>query len=824
MESLLRDLKFGTKLLWKDKGFTITAVLTLGLCIGANTTVFTVVDSVLLSPLPYPHGDRLVLMFNSYPNAGVERASTGVPDYYDRLREVDVFEEQALFNFRSRTIGEEGTPERHRGMEVTPSLFRVLESAPQLGRTFTEEEGEPGNAERVVLSHALWQQLYGGDPEVPDRELRIDGVVHTVVGVMPEEFLFLDDSVRLWTPLAFTPEQKSDQARHSNSWTMVGRLKPGATAAQAQAQIDALNAANLERFPMFKELLINAGFHSLAVPLRDDLVREIAPRLYLLWGAVFFVLLIGCVNIANLVLVRSSGRIKELATRAALGAGRGRVIRQLLTESVLLTIIGGALGLLIGHLGLAALSHLAIDQIPRGAEIAIEGHVVLATLGLAGLIGLVFGLIPVVSVARINMSAVLHQEGRTGSSGRGARTLRKVLVGAQVMLAFVLLIGAGLLLASFREILAVDPGFEPQQVLTASVNLPAARYGDDGEQRSFTARAIAAIRSLPEVAAVGATSNIPFGGNYSDSVILAEGYAMAPGESLISPSRLIVTPGYFESLGIPLRSGRTFDQRDTAESPQVVIVDERLAQRFWPGLDPLGRRMFLPNNPEDLLTPAPDTDYITVVGVVGEIKLKGLLQSDSVGAYYFPEAQRARRFLTFTIKTGGVIVSVRGVIASVRREIASLDPELALFNARTMEERMSESLLTRRTPLLLVMIFGALALCLSAVGLYGVMAYSVTQRTRELGIRMALGSSGRRVFRLVLNEGLLILGIGAALGLFSAVLLRNALASHLYGVEPLEPGVLVLVSVVLGLTSLAACLIPALRATRINPVQALGYE
>ena len=438
------DIRVGLRLLWKDKAFTITAALTLALCIGANTALFSVVHNVLLRPLPVPQSDRIVLMGNAYPGAGANiGSSSGVPDYYDRLRDTTVFEEQALYNGRNQSVDQNGTPTRVRVTQATPSFFRLLRVAPALGRTFSEQEGEPGNDKRVVLSYALWQSQFGGDPQTVGKDIRLDGEPYTIVGVMPRGFYFLNPNVMLWRPLAFTPDEKSDSRRHSNNFQHIGRLKPGATLEQAQQQIDALNKANLDRFPQYKELLINARFHTTVERLQDNVVAEVKATLFLMWGGALFVLLIGCVNVANLVLVRSRARLKELATRLALGAGRFRVGRQLVTESVLLTLLSAAAGLLVGYAALQLLGTLNIQELPRGEEIRLDGIVIAYTLVVATVIGFILGLIPVANVLPANLTIVLREEGRGGTAGRGARTLRRALVVAQVAFAFVLLIGAG---------------------------------------------------------------------------------------------------------------------------------------------------------------------------------------------------------------------------------------------------------------------------------------------------------------------------------------------------------------------------------------------
>jgi putative ABC transport system permease protein len=819
VSSIAKDLQIALRLLLKDKAFTVTAGLTLALCIGANTALFSVVNTVLLRPLPFAHAERIVLMGNEYPGAGVDTGSnSGAPDYYDRLRETSVFGEQAMYNSSNVSVDQNGTPTRVRVMNVTPSFFRLLQVPPRLGRTFIDAEGEIGGEKKAVLSYALWQSQFGADPDAVGRDLRIDGQAYTVVGVMPQSFRFITDDVMLWRPLAFTPERK--QQRHSNSWSNIGRLKDGATLAQAQSQIDALNAANLDRFPQYKELLINARFHTRVVPLQDDLVRGVRTTLYLMWGGALFVLLIGCVNVANLVLVRSRARLKELATRVALGAGRGRVARQLMTESVLLTLASAGVGLGVGYAALRLLGALSIRDLPRGGEIAIDGVVVAFTLVVAAAIGVLLGLIPVAGVLPANLTAVLREEGRTGTSGRGARSLRRVLVVAQVAVAFVLLVGAGLLFASFRQLLAVDPGFDPKNVLTATVTLPQARYKDDAALNAFAGEALRRLRALPGVTIVGATDTIPFGSNHSDSVILAEGYQMRPGESVISPSQVDVSAGYFEAMGAKLARGRLFDDRDGPTAPKAIIVDEKLARRFWPNQDPIGRRMYLPNDINNLIAITDKTVFFTVVGVVRDLKLADLVDGNgAVGAYYFPLEQASSRLLVFALRTA---TDPAAQATAVREVIAGLDRELPVYDMQTMDERADKSLGTRRSSMVLSLAFGAVALFLSAIGIYGVLAYLVTQRTREIGIRIALGSSARAVFELVLREGLMLIVAGFVFGAVGAFAVRRSLESQLFGVSAGDPLVLAAVTALLASVAVVACAVPARRATRIDPIVALA--
>jgi predicted permease len=817
---MLQDLRFGARLLIKDRSFTATVLLTLAVCVGANAAMFSIVRSVLLKPLPVPDAARLVALNNSYPNAGAPVASNGVPDYYDRLRDLTSLQEQALYRRQGMTLGGVEAAERLSCVRATPSFYRIVQVTPAAGRIFTEDEGEEGKDKEAILGYATWRKRFAGDPSVIGKSIRLSGTNYEIVGVMPADFRFLWNDIDVWVPASFTAEQKSDESRHSNNWQMVGRLKPGATVAQVQQQLDALNARNDERFPQFREILKNAGFHSIAALLQDEVVRDVRPMLYLLWGAVLFVLLIGCVNITNLVVVRSSARARELATRQAIGAGFGRLARQLLTETMSLAVIGGALGLFAGWWALRSLPSLHIDQLPRGYEIALDPVSAAVVLGLAMLVGLLIGLVPVIHLARLNVNAALREEGRGGTSSRGTNLLRRGLATAQVTIAFVLLIGAGLLLASFRAVLRIDPGFDPGNVITTAISLPQTAYKDDAAVVSFLERALPAVQELPQVEHAGVTSQLPFGGDHSDSVIVAEGYTMKPGESLISPLQTVISAGYFETMRIPLVAGRYFDARDTADAPKTIIVDEFLARKFWAGRDPIGRRMYRPGSAEEVLKPGPKVKWITVVGVVKTVQMTDPADSFvPVGAYYTPIMQSPENGMMLAIRTR---TDPGSVMPAVRQKINAIDPELPLYGVATMTSRMDDGFVGRRVPMLIGLGFGVVALMLAAIGIYGVLAYGVTQRRREIGIRMALGSTAREAFGLVLADGIRIVVVGLALGLAGAYFVGRAMRSQLYGVQPMDPRVVATVIGVLAIVALVAMILPARRAARVNPVVALN--
>jgi putative ABC transport system permease protein len=823
MDTLRQDLRFALRLLWKDRSFAATVILTLALCIGANAAIFAVVRSVLLRPLPYPEPERLVFSYDSFPGAGVERAGTSVPNYFDRVGMNQVFDSVALYGFRGVDVGQQGVAERVSSTQVTPSFFRVLRTSARRGRLFQEEESQSGRERVAILRDGYAARMFGSSDQAVGRDIRINGERYEIVGVLSDTFVFLDPEVRLWIPLTFSAEDRSEDARFSQNYDQVARLAAGVTLAEAQQQIDAQTARVIENAGPLKPLIVNVKYATRLVPLEADVVRNVRATLQLLWGGVLFVLLIAAANITNLVLVRASGRLKELATRHALGAGHSRMARQLFTETTLLTVLGGLLGLVVGAWMLRGITSLGLAELPRGHEIRMDWAVVAVTFGIALLQGFLIGAVPLAQLVSLNLNVALREDGRTTTAGRGSGFTRRALVTAQVALAFVLLIGAGLLFASFRQLLRVDPGFTAAHVLTGSVNPPSTRYKDDPSLIDFTSRALERIRAVPGVQAAGVTSDLPFSGGSSSSVIIAEGYTMAPGESVISPNRLRVSPGYFEALGVRLKRGRFFTEADRAGAPRVVIVDERLAQKFWPKADPIGRRMYLPDRPDDVVKPGPSAVWLQVVGVVGTMKLHGLVDGEQgrLGAYYFPYAQDPTRGIGFAIQT---TQDPTRVTSAVRQALSSLDPELSFHDVVAMPDRVERSLGSRRTPMLLSLAFGGVALLLASIGIYGVLTYQVSLRTREIGIRMTLGSDPAGILRLVVREGAILVTIGLLLGLAGTIALRRVIASQLYGVGALDAGVMITVSVMLILTALLACLAPARRAAKVNPVVALAQR
>lgn len=818
---VIRDIRAGVRLLFKHPGFSATVILTLAICLGANVAMFTVVHRVLLQPLPVPDPERIVGMGDVYPTITPnDILSNDVPSYFDRREALTTLEEQGMFTYWFDTLALDGVPQEVRGMRATPSLFRVLRASPIVGRTFTDAEGETGNDRKVILSYALWQRLYGGDPGVVGQSLRLawTGDLYTIVGVMPRELSFFEQGydghdtsaqgIQFWVPLAFTDEQKSDSARTRYGFFHLGRLRPDATVQQLQAQLDALHAANVQRFPQFR--YVELKMYSLATPLHEALTRGIRRTLYLLWAAAAFVLLIGTINLANLSLARASARRRELATRLALGASRLQVARQLMIEALIPAALGGAASLVVGTAILQALISGGLANLPNATSVGIRpmtiGLVVIASL----IVGVLTGLMPLAATGAVSVNRVLGDGNRFGTSGRAAQTFRRVMVATQVGLSVMLLVGAAVLFTSLRYLLDVDAGFRPQGVVTATIFPPPSRYPNTPAVVALFDRVLERIRAIPAVDAAGITSNIALSGFESPSSVSAVGRT-TPDSTATIPSVVTVSPGYFEAMGTPLVSGRPFGDGDREKTLRVAIVDQRLAARLWPGDDPIGKGML-----------RGDAGPYTIVGVVRDVRFEGLAGTiDSIGTAYFPHTQSPpqRRLRWIAIRSS---VDPGVVVSALREAIGSIDPDLPIADVQTMTERTNHALVSQRLSMRLATMFAAVALLLAMLGLYGVLANLVARRTREIGIRLALGSTVRDVVRLVLTEGVILVGFGLVLGLAGAMAMGQTLHGLVFGVRPTDPALLLTVACATAAVALMACVAPARRAMRVNPVDVLS--
>lgn len=811
MGTLIQDLRYGFRLLLKHPGFTLVAVITLALGIGANSAIFSVVNAVLLRPLPYRDSERLVMINHDYPQLQL-RASVSAYGYRHYRDRAGSFENLTAFSGRSFSLTGRGEPERLAAMAVTPSFLSTLGAAPAQGRDFLPEEDQPGQNQVVVLSHGLWQRRFGGDGALLGQTITLDGEVYTVVGIMPAHFQFgreIGSNVDLWTPAVFTPEQLSPDRLTWEFLQVIGRLKPDVSYREAQAELD-LIADNLRGEYMPEADRSNWGL--VLEPLQERLVGELRPALWMLLGAVGFVLLIACANVANLLLARAGARQKEIAIRKAIGASRWRILRQLLAESVLLSLLGGGVGLLFAFWGVGLLAGFEQIHIPRAHEIGLDGSVLVFTTVVSLLTGVLSGLAPGLQRSAVHLQETLKEGGRTGSAG-ARQGLRSALVTFETALALVLLIGAGLLIKSFQRLQDVDPGFRAGNVLSMHLALPESKYREPQELDNFYKQLLEEVRGLPGVESAGAISTLPLSGFGSSGSFQIEGRVLPPGESSPHGARWRATPGYFETLRIPLLRGRFFTDEDTAESPGVVIIDENLARKYWPGEDPLGKRLGFEGG---LDSPR----WREIVGIVGHVKHEAL-EGESRAQYYIPQSQSPQRHLFLVARSSGDPASLTG---AVRGSIRKLDPDLPAALVRSMEQMVSDSLARRRFSTLLLGIFAFIALGLAAVGIYGLTSYSVSQRTHEVGIRMALGAGKGEILAMVVRQGMVFTVAGVVIGLAGALGLTRFLSGLLFGVQPTDPLTFLTVSLFLLAVALLACLIPARRATRLDPMAALRYE
>ena len=805
----MQDLRYALRALLERPGFAAAAVLTLVLGIGANTAIFSLVYQILLRPLPYADPDRLVFVWNTYPLMGLPQASVSIPDYLDRRTQAAAVEEAALFTGRSVNLAEGSRPEQLRALAVTPSFFSTLGRHPAIGRAFLEEEAQPQADKYAILTHGLWVSRFGGDPSIAGRDIRLNGEAHRVVGVLPADFLLPSRDVSLLVPFAFTPEQMSDQGRGNEFSSMIARLRPGATIAQFDEQMKAIVDRNLERLPQAQAFARTSGFGGYAVPIREQLAGDARMPLYALQGVVLAVLLIACANVANLLLMRAAGRNRELAIRTTLGAGHWRLVRQMVTEGLVLSTLGAVGGLILGYAGLRALLSLGGQQLPGLAGTSLHPAVLLFTAGLALLTGIVCGIVPAVSVIRGNTAALLKDDITRGSSSRGSAALRNAFVIVETALALMLLIGAGLLIKSFARLQDVDPGFSTERTLTAQVSLPASRYPDAVARRVFWDRLLTAARAIPGVEAAGLTSNVPLSGNVSSGSYSIVGYTPGPTEAAPHGRQEVVGGDYFRAMRIPILEGRVFTDSDTAESPRVVVIDQFLANRYFAGRSPIGQQ---------IRRGGAESPPFTIVGVVGTINSIDLGEPVAKERLYYPVTQQPRPGMALVLKA---TVEPSSLVTQVRVAVQALDPEQPIAEARTMEGWVGRSLEGRRAPMLLFVLFGAVALLLSAIGIYAVLAFSVTQRVREFGIRQALGADRRSILGLVFRQGLGTAGAGLALGLAASYALSRYLQTLLFSVQARDWTVFSGVTVLLLAVALLACYLPARRATRIDPIVAL---
>jgi putative ABC transport system permease protein len=803
-------MPYAIRRLLHDPGFGLIVVLTLALGIGANTAIFSIVDAVLLRPLPYSAPDRLITANHFYPSLNDLEAGFAVPSYADLKARSQWLDSYAVVNQWGVNLTGNGEPERLQGARVTGGYFRVLGVSPLLGRTLAPGEDVDGKDKVVVLSHGLWTRLFGADPGILGRKLVLNSEPYDVVGVMPSGFRdFFSNRVELWAPAVFRPAQYSDNARTNEFLSFAGRLKPGIPVDQARREMSAfaaqLKADHRENYPPNWTITVKS--------FTEVASGRIRPALLILLGAVGLVLLIACANIANLLLARGAARAREMAVRTALGATRGDIVRQLMSESLVLAFVGATLGLLLAFGAVKGLVALNPTNVPRVEEIGINGTVLLFTLSIALITGLLFGIVPAIQASRTDPQASLREGGR-GVGDTSGQAARRVLVVAEVALALTLLVGAGLLLRSFAMLQAVSPGFDASNLMTMSVSLPNVKYPTPESRAAFFEALMPRIAALPGVVAAGATSNIPFGGNWSTGSFDVEGYQPPRGEPSPWGDTRVATRGFHEAMRMRLIRGRLFAETDRTDAPRVVVVDEELARRYWSKEDPIGKRITFGD------TARPDVQWVTVIGVVQHTAHEGLDAERRV-QLYLPYAQRAIPTMTLAVRTAG---EPHQIVSAVRGAVRSVDRDQPIAQIRTMDEMMETTVGQRKLSMYLLTAFAGIALLLSAIGIYGVMSFDVTRRSQEMGVRMALGAARGRVLAMILRQGMVLAAIGVVLGLIGAFAVTRVLENQLFGITPSDPATFGAVAFLLCLVALVATLVPALRATRVDPAITLRYE
>ncbi len=807
LETWLQDLRYGLRLMRRNPGFTLIAVLTLALGIGANTAIFSVVNGVLLKPLPYEEPARLVRIFEDsrdYPKSPMSPAN-----FLDYRKQNAMLESFAGYTRYDLQLAQEDGAERLKGMRISSGFFRTLGVRPLLGREFTGDEELQAVSLVVILSHNLWQRRFQGDPNIIGKTIKLSGRSGTIVGVMPAGLQHVGggyrplphgESVDIWWPLSLGPSSRRD----THFVNTIGRLKAGVTREQAEAEFNALAARLAEAYPE-----TNRDWRIVAQELHEEIVEGSQRALLLLLLAVFFVLLIACVNVANLMLARASMREREIAVRAALGAGHGRIMRQLLVESLTLAALGGIGGVGLAKLAVQALVKLRPEQLPRLEMIDLDGRVLFFTLFLSLLTGVLFGMAPALQSLKLNLNDLLKEGGRAVSSGRRQGRMRATLVIAEIALALVLLVGAGLLLRSFLKLQDVNPGFNPQGVLTMSIPV----YKGPDQQIAFYDQLTARVSALPGVSAAGLTSDLPWSGYQNQAIFMIEGKTF-PRDQRPHASYHFISADYMRALGVPLLEGRWFDARDTRQASPVILINQSMARKYWPGEGVIGRRITFSDDQQQ------DKDWTTIVGVIGDIK-DHPAEAEAEPAFYWPITQQPYPELLLAIRTQSDPLSL---VETVRREVRALDRELPIADVKTLETVTAAAIAGRRSALLLVGLFALTALTLAAIGIYGVMTYLVSQRTQEVGIRLALGAQGSDILGLIIRQGMKLAFVGVLIGLIASLLLTQLIKSVLFGVSVGDPLTFGLIIFLLTAVALLVCYIPAWRATKVEPMTVLRCE
>jgi putative ABC transport system permease protein len=806
MNTLLRDVTFAIRMLRRSPGFTFIAILTLALGIGANTAVFTVVNSILLSPLPYPHSERLAALRTVIPYFPDFRLGESAANFDDIRAQNDVFDGAAMFSSSWQAIlSGDGEPVRLIGQRVSPDLFTLLGAAPERGRLFTEREDTPGSESVAVISDQLWRSRYGADPNILGRKLKLDGKLYSVIGIMAPGFAL--NEAKLWAPLALTPQERANREMHS--YSVLVRLKPGVSVKQAQAEMDALAARFSQQFPNEDK-----GIKFILKSLHEETVGNARTALFVLMGAVVLVLLIGCANVGSLSLARSIARQKEVAVRVALGASRGRIVRQFLIESLVLACLGGAAGWILGSYGVEVFRRLAPADTPRLADLRMDYGVFLFTLAISAFAAMLFGLAPALQSSRTTVGGALKETGPAGLTGTyGRQRLRSVLVVLEVGLALVLLASSALLIKSLSRLTHVDPGFRTDHLLTAGVSLPAAKYTSDAQKYAFFDELVGRLKSLP-AESIAASSRVVLGDYLTMTTMVAEGAPKDAGRAAPTVEMQTVSQGFFSTLQIPFVRGRDFSAAETPKSPPVVIVNEAFARRFFPNADPIGKRINF--NTDSSHKP----DWHEVVGEVKDVRDVSPTAAARPEVYLSLQQNAADGFVLF-FRTKA---DPHALVPSLRGIVQSLDAELPVTDVGTMDEALYTFSTTPRFQSILLMVFAGLGLLLSLIGIYGVIAITVAQQTREIGIRMALGAQPTDVMGLVLRRGMLWVAAGTAAGLAGAYGATRLLASLLFEVKATDPESFAIATALLIASALLACYIPARRAMRVDPMVALRYE